>query len=225
MGSPAVSGFRSIDTSVRSPLSPRENSSKPGGKCCLFILLSILLVFGVGIAVVCYFKERTHKCQVSDWSSWSSCSQSSEKQTRFQSIKVWPQVKRIDCPPEGNLKEGRACVVTDYSPACQVLEWSLWSECNRAWRPGRRERQRKFEVLPGTNHTSCPPSRDVQGCEIPSQLLWISDPEMIAALIVSITVVVCVLVFVAVKLFLAGQLAKETDPPNIYSKMKEALIT
>ena len=106
-----------------------------GMKFCNIIL--VLLLFNCFLETNAWFSRRRRRrfcsprdCEVSSWSSWSSCSaeqcgqEGSQQRTRWRVFE--PSCGGSECP---NLQETRQCYGTR-SVNCQLSSWSAWSACS-----------------------------------------------------------------------------------------------
>ena len=106
-----------------------------GMKFCNIVL--VLLLFNCFLETNAWFSRRRRRrfcsprdCEVSSWSSWSSCSaeqcgqEGSQQRTRWRVSE--PSCGGSECP---NLQETRQCYGTR-SVNCQLSSWSAWSACS-----------------------------------------------------------------------------------------------
>merc|ERR1711871_593307 len=92
-------------------------------------------------------------CKVSQWSAWTSCSESCDKgvSTRYRSIIRHPKHGGDKCPA---LNESKTCFLRKCD--CAVSEWSKWSECDRECGGGNYHRYREILRQPMGKGLSCP---------------------------------------------------------------------
>ena len=118
-----------------SVLLPWKVSKNFGMKFCNIVL--VLLLFNCFLETNAWFSRRRRRrfcsprdCEVSSWSSWSSCSaeqcgqEGSQQRTRWRVSE--PSCGGSECP---NLQETRKCYGTR-SVNCQLSSWSAWSACS-----------------------------------------------------------------------------------------------
>lgn len=106
-------------------------------------------------------KERIH-CEVSRWSSWSSCSVTCGhgQQVRGRAIIKKPTNNGIPCP---NLAEFRPCAMNNCTVPplsikenCKLSPWSDWSDCRGTCGRGGRFRSRTILQKAGPGGKPCP---------------------------------------------------------------------
>lgn len=107
-------------------------------------------------------------CVVSDWTPWSSCSVAcgvadDGRQTRSRKILRHPGPGRPACPTD--LLETRPCVDIFPCPiACQLSDWSEWSDCQAECGAGNKFRTREVLRQPEHGGTPCGPLRETVEC-------------------------------------------------------------
>jgi hypothetical protein len=102
-------------------------------------------------------------CEVSQWTTWSACTQSCDTGTmkRTRNIDNHPRHGGTRCPP---LKLEQACNTQSCPIDCQVTVFGAWSECSRSCGSGRSMRGRQVTSDRGYGGKSCPSLTEEEIC-------------------------------------------------------------
>ncbi len=102
-------------------------------------------------------------CQVSAWSTWSSCSKAcgggSQAQTR--SVIVRPAFGGNACP---TLTQIQSCNMQACPIDCKVSAWSAWSACSLSCGSGSQRQTRTVVTAPAYGGAACPALSQMQAC-------------------------------------------------------------
>jgi len=101
-------------------------------------------------------------CALSDWGSWSECSQDGQMD-RTRMITTVPSDGKA-CMD--SLKETIACSTED-GVDCKVSEWTSWSLCTTKCGNGHQSRHRQIDLYPKDGGKACPPDlHATKGCNL-----------------------------------------------------------
>ena len=119
------------------------------------IIGGIIGVIFIIICVIIYYKFRPVKCQVSNWSEWSTCTATcgGGVQSRSRTVIKKSSNGGTACPTltESRTCNSQACVVN-----CQVSDWSEWGTCSKTCGGGTQSRTRTI-IKPAENGgIACP---------------------------------------------------------------------
>ena len=138
-----------------------------------YVLLVLLLMICINHSVSWRRRRRRRcrvDCQVTHWSSWSTCSATQcghwGTQQRSRTVQIHPNCGGRGCP---SLLETVPC--QGNSPVdCRVTRWSSWSACSAVLcgQSGTRQRSRTVQMHPNCGGTGCPPLLDTAPCQGPS---------------------------------------------------------
>ncbi|CAK8681981.1 unnamed protein product [Clavelina lepadiformis] len=104
------------------------------------------------------FLRKPVSCEISEWSTWSKCSQSCDigNQQRQRYVVKEAQHGGLPCPEQDSLKQVRFCNQMDCPVDCTVSVWSSWSECSQSCGNGTQERRRHIVKENQHGGLSCP---------------------------------------------------------------------
>ena len=120
-------------------------------------------------------------CQVSNWSKWSSCSESCGPgtQTRTRTVVTKPQYEGKACPPQ--LTETSGCIVKPCPIDCVVGKWSNLGTCSKSCGGGQQLRTRTVVTKPKYGGKACPPTKENIACNTqscsPCKINWPTTAE------------------------------------------------
>ncbi|CAK8681968.1 unnamed protein product [Clavelina lepadiformis] len=134
---------------------------------CLITLLTLFIGVTSVIAMVSVdiakpsslpFLRKPVSCEISEWSTWSKCSQSCDigNQQRQRYVVKEAQHGDLPCPEQDSLKQVRFCNQMDCPVDCTVSVWSSWSECSQSCGNGTQERRRHIVKENQHGGLSCP---------------------------------------------------------------------
>lgn len=112
----------------------------------------------------CNTEACPENCEVSQWSSWSSCDKpcGTGKQSRSRSVTKQSAHGGTACPT--NLTETRDCNTQECRVNCEVSPWSNWSQCDKKCGGGKQSRTRTVTKQPLGSGSKCPVLREERAC-------------------------------------------------------------
>ncbi|CAK8681955.1 unnamed protein product [Clavelina lepadiformis] len=130
----------------------------------MILLVTALIVIGVGGSLLWYFLGRPIDCEVSKWSGWSNCSDScgNGTQARNRTIIHLAQHGGTPCPAEAKLKENTTCLLKECPIECNLSDWSNWSYCSQTCGVGTYARSRYIIHSAQHGGKPCPAEKELK---------------------------------------------------------------
>eukprot|EP00930_Biecheleria_cincta_P066152 TRINITY_DN5216_c0_g2_i1.p1 TRINITY_DN5216_c0_g2~~TRINITY_DN5216_c0_g2_i1.p1 ORF type:complete len:1322 (+),score=217.62 TRINITY_DN5216_c0_g2_i1:131-4096(+) len=105
-------------------------------------------------------------CQWSDWSNWTSCSNTCGEGSQARSRQVAVEADYGGLPCSGNTQQSRRCEDVSCPIHCAWTDWGVWSSCSSSCGTGQHSRTRSIGTEAAHGGVQCPGSAaETKDCE------------------------------------------------------------
>lgn len=118
-----------------------------------YIAFLLILYFHSYVDGSCWLWPTRRYCQVSSWSSWTSCSVSCGYGTKYRSRRITVTAKCRPC--NYNLRESTSCWAGCCPRACSYY-YGSWSKCSGCGKNGKQYSKLVISSKPSCKGKECP---------------------------------------------------------------------